>query len=519
MTEQPLAAEAGSLYANTQRARDEIGRVIAGGPFDRTWESLAGYRVPEWYLDGKFGIFIHWGPYAVAGFGNEWYPRNMYLRGNKAFEHHVATYGPQSQFGYKDLITQFTADRFDPDEWAALFRRAGAQFVVPVAEHHDGFAMYDTALSEWNAARMGPKRDVIGELAAAVRRQWMVFGLSSHRAEHWWFFDEGMKLDSDVRDPRYAGLYGPAQPRNVLQPTEQFLEDWLLRTCELVDKYQPQLVWFDWWIEQPAFAPYLRDFASYYYNRGAQWKRGVAINYKHDAFPEGTAVFDVERGQLAEIRPHFWQTDTSVSKTSWGYVHNHEYKTATSLIHDLVDIVSKNGALLLNIGPRADGTIPEPEQDILRTIGDWLAVNGEAVYGTRPWTVYGEGPTAVASGSFTDTKRQAFTAEDVRFTTRTLRRQGRDVPLLYATVLSWPEAGAGGIAIRSLGTGAGLLAEQIQKVELLGHRVEGTPAGQLGIGAEVQWTRDGEALRIHMPDGARGEHAAVFRITLAASQQ
>jgi len=185
--------------------------------------------------------------------------------------------------------------------------------------------MYDCSFSEWKATRMGPKRDIIGDLAAAVRRQWLVFGLSSHRAEHWWFFNGGIKFDSDVQDARYASLYGPAQPK-TLPPNEEFLDDWLARTCELVDKYQPQLIWFDWWIEQPIFRPYLQQFAAYYYNRGVQWKRGVAINYKHDAFPEGTAVFDIERGQLTDMRPYFWQTDTSASKNSWGYVQNQDYK-------------------------------------------------------------------------------------------------------------------------------------------------------------------------------------------------
>ncbi len=224
--------------------KDAINGVIAAGPFAAHWDSLHAYHVPAWYEDAKFGIFIHWGVYSVPAFGNEWYPRNMYLQGSPEFEHHLKTYGPQSQFGYKDFIAQFTAEKFDPDHWAGLFRQAGAQFVVPVAEHHDGFAMYDSALSDWTAAKMGPKRDLIGELAVAVRKQWLIFGLSSHRAEHWWFFNGGMAFDSDVQDPRYAGLYGPAQPK-TLQPNEEHLDDWLARACEVVDKYRPQVVWFD----------------------------------------------------------------------------------------------------------------------------------------------------------------------------------------------------------------------------------------------------------------------------------
>src|SRR5437867_3802175 len=188
-------------------AKAMIDRVIAAGPFDPDWQSLQGYAVPSWYQDGKFGVFIHWGVYSVPAFGNEWYPRNMYMRGTPEFEHHVTTYGPQNKFGYKDFIPMFTAERFDPDEWAQLFHNAGARYVVPVAEHHDGFAMYDSAMTRWNAAKMGPKRDVIGELARSIRQRGMTFGLSNHRAEHWWYMNGGTEFDSDVKDPAFADFY------------------------------------------------------------------------------------------------------------------------------------------------------------------------------------------------------------------------------------------------------------------------------------------------------------------------
>ena len=463
---------------------------IPEGPFKPSWDSLVNYQVPEWYIDGKFGIFIHWGLYAVPAFGNEWYPRNMYLQDAKEFEHHVKTYGPQSQFGYKDFIPLFKAENYDPDHWAELFRSAGARFVVPVAEHHDGFAMYDTALSAWNAAKMGPKRDLIGELAEAVRKQWMVFGLSSHRAEHWWFMDGGMKFDSDVQDAAHAGLYGPAQPRDT-QPNEEFLDDWLARTCELVDKYQPQLVWFDWWIEQPTFAPYLKKFAAYYYNRAAEWERGVAINYKNESFYREAAVYDIERGQLTDINPHFWQTDTAIARNSWGFVQEQSYKSAGSIVGDLVDIVSKNGALLLNIGPKADGTIPEPEEEVLLEIGRWLSVNGEAIYDTRPWKVYGEGPTQVGKGSFTDTRREAFTSQDIRFTTKG--------DALYATLLAWPENGE--VTIQSLGSNLRLFAADIASVELLGAK------------DPLKWSRTVRGLKVKLPTGKPCNHAYALKIT------
>lgn len=461
------------------------------GPFDPTWDSLSRYQVPEWYLDAKFGIFIHWGVYSVPAFGNEWYPRAMYQQGDWCYNHHRETYGPQDQFGYKDFIPMFTAEHYRPKEWVALFKEAGAQYVVPVAEHHDGFAMYRTRLSKWNAVEMGPKRDCIGELAQATRDAGLVFGLSSHRAEHWWFLNGGKAFASDVQDPAYADFYGPAQPDGSM-PDETFLDDWLARCAELVDQYQPQVFWFDWWIEQPVFAPYLRRFGAYYYNRAFQWGKGVALNYKNEAYPPSAAVFDVERGQLASIRPHYWQTDTAVGKRSWSHIQGEEYKTPESLVHDLVDIVSKNGCLLLNIGPRADGTIPEEDQAILRFIGAWLRVNGEAVYGTRPYTVFGEGPTEVGEGSFKDTERAPFTPADLRFTTKN--------GALYVTVLADPGSE---VRVRTLGAGLKVEPRTVARVELLGHE------GDLPF--EVQ----PDALVVTLPKGRTPVCALSLRVSFA----
>jgi len=477
----------------------EVKAVAARGPFAPSWSSLEKFETPAWYVDGKFGIFIHWGVYSVPAFGNEWYPRNMYKRGEKEFDHHVAAFGPQSTFGYKDLIPLFKAERFDAGRWAALFKAAGARYVVPVAEHHDGFPMYDCSFTDWSAAKRGPKRDVVGELATAVRAEGLTFGVSSHRAEHWWFFDQGMAFDSDVRDPRFLGLYGPARDQKKAEsrsepPDQAFLDDWLARTAELVDKYRPQLVWFDWWIAQPVFHPNLQAFAAFYYNRGREWGQGVAINYKKhggESFPDTAGVLDIERGQLAALRPLFWQTDTSVSKTSWGYVTNHEYKATDSIVDDLVDIVSKNGSLLLNIGPRPDGTIPEAEEKMLRDIGGWLQVNGEAIYRTRPFTVFGEGPTAVIEGPFADDKRKPFTPQDVRFTTR----DGK----VYAIVLAWPENGRA--TIRSLGQPSPHLSREVATVELLGAR------------APVKWTRDAAGLHVDLGAEKPREFALALRIS------
>ncbi|BDI34366.1 alpha-L-fucosidase [Capsulimonas corticalis] len=472
-----------------------IDQVADRGPFQPNWTSLKTYQIPQWYEDAKFGVFIHWGVYSVPGFSSEWYPREMYRQGTKEFQHHIETYGPHDQFGYKDFIPMMKYENYDPEEYASLFQEAGVKFVMPVAEHHDGFAMYDTALSRWSAAKMGPKRDVLGDLADAVRKRGMVFSASSHRAEHFWFFNGGRDFPSDVQAPEFADLYGPAMPVGDTNdptqgtPTKEHLEDWLIRTCELVDKYRPQIVWFDWWIQQEAFAPYLQKFAAYYYNRGAEWGLGVAINYKYAAYPEGSAVFDVERGQLAGIRERFWQTDTSVSKNSWGYIANHDYKSVDSLVDDLVDIVSKNGALLLNIGPKPDGTIPEPEQEMLRQIGAWLKVNGEAIYGTRPWTIFGEGPTDVKEGAFTDTERQEFTGEDLRFTTKG--------DTLYAIALAWPGAH---LAIKSLGLGSGRAAGSPARITLLGDD------------RSLSFTQTEEALIVELPAAKSGEYAYTLKI-------
>jgi alpha-L-fucosidase len=269
------------------------------------------------------------------------------------------------------------------------------------------------------------------------------------------------------------------------------MDDWLARSTEIVDKYQPEVVWFDWWIEEPAWKPYLQKFAAYYYNRAAEWKRGVAINYKHEAFPAQTAVLDIERGKLDQTRPLFWQTDTSVSIKSWGYIEKDEFRSAASLVDDLVDIVSKNGCLLLNIGPRSDGTIPEQAQKILLEIGRWLSVNGEAIYGTRPWKIYGEGPTKVVGGSFKDTASKPFTSEDIRFTTK-----GNT---LYAIALAWPQNGK--LTIKSLAGGSPQSNGDVKRVELLGSKTK------------LNWTRDAKGLTVVLPAEKPGDYAFALKIS------
>lgn len=354
----------------------KMDEVIDSGLYKPEWDSLMENKAPGWFFREKLGIFIHWGLYSIPAYSNEWYSRNMYRKGTEAFEHHRKTYGEQKDFGYKDFIPLFTAKNFDPGEWMALFREAGVGYVFPVAEHHDGFQMYKSGLSDWNAFAMGPKRDILGELKAAAEKEGIQFCTSSHRAEHWFFMGHGREFDSDVKEPMKKGdFYWPAMPEpnhqdiySKPEPTEEYLQDWLVRTCEIIDRYRPRVLYFDWWIQHSALKPYLKKLAAYYYNRAVSWGMEVAINYKHDAFQFGTAVPDVERGQFAEVKPYFWQTDTAVALNSWGYTENNQFRPAGDIICDLVDIVSKNGALLLNVGPKADGTISDEDKAILLEI-------------------------------------------------------------------------------------------------------------------------------------------------------
>jgi beta-galactosidase len=508
MSDEAISADINSMEVNsTEKKLQQIQNLADSGPFKANWDSLAAYKIPDWYQDAKFGIFIHWGVNSVSGsLGEEWTIRKMYdPKGpRKIFNYPVSTYGPQTQFGYKDLIPLLTADKFDAKSWATLFKASGARYVIPVAEHHDGFAMYDSDYTEWKATTMGPKRDVIAALAKSVKAEGLHFGLSSHRAENWWYYGGGREFPSDVQDDRFRRLYGPAASRVDAEsgkryPDKKFLDDWLLRSVEIVDKYQPEIIWFDWWMAEPAFHPNLQTFSAYYYNRGSQWPNNVVINYKKlggKSYPDTAAVLDIERGGLAGIRELFWQTDTSVSKNSWHFSKNPDYRTVNSLVDDLVDIVSKNGSLLLNIGPRPDGTIPNEEQKILREMGAWLQVNGEAIYGTRPWTIFGEGSTPVSDGTFSnkaEAERKDFLATDIRYT-----RKG---DVLYATLLDWPGDKAI-VALRSVTPIA--LPNGIKEITLL------------GTNKPLIWTQGEQGLKVTLPEKTSGKHAFVLKISTGA---
>ena len=402
-----LLMSASPLSAQVQESRERVTLELPGGkapeapdgPFDASWESLRDlYHTPEWFKDAKFGIFLHWGVYSVPAHGSEWYPKHMY---NGLRQYHTQTWGATDKFGYKDFIPMFKAEKFNPEEWAELFAEAGAKYVIPTAEHHDGFAMYDSDLTEWDAKDKGPCRDIIGDLSKAVRARGLKFGVSDHRIENWDFMYPQHEEGTDLFDPRYAGLYGPPQKPseigsamgpgtdengNPAHPqSDAFLEEWLARAEEIVDKYQPDLFYFDNGVNSRSLDPWKLRFAQYYYNSAAAWKKDVSIQTKSDAYLYGT-IKDYERQGRApkELEEVYWQVDDPIG-AKFGYVEGMAITNAANVIRSLIYNISHNGNLCLNLSPKSDGTIPENQQAVLREVGAWLKVNGEGVYGTRYW--------------------------------------------------------------------------------------------------------------------------------------
>lgn len=474
----------------------EIQEIAHKGPFQPNWDSLSKHQVPTWFKELKFGIFIHWGLYSIPAFNNEWYSRNMYIQGSPEFEHHISTYGPHKNFGYKDFIPLFKATKFDAKEWVRLFKKAGAKYIFPVAEHHDGFQMYKSQLSKFNVFDMGPKRDVLMELKIASEKENLVFCASSHRAEHFFFFGHGNDFDSDVQSNKERDqFYWPAQPEqdhfdkfSQPYPDDEFLVDWLMRTVELVENYQPKIIYFDWWIQHEAFKPYLKLFAAYYYNRSLEWGFDASIAYKHDAMVYGSGIIDVEKGKFSVPPTQYWQSDTSVAHNSWCYTNNLEYKQPRDIIYDLIEIVSKNGNLLLNIGPTGDGSIPEQDQKIILEIGKWLDINGEAIFSTHPWKKCQEGPTKIKEGKFNE-EINTYSSEDIRFTTKG--------DAIYAFIMQPKTSMIKIKSFREFGVFEGI----IRNVEILGQD------------QEISWNTNKEALAIENPI-VDNEYPIVVKISI-----
>ena len=473
-------------------------------PYTADWTSLAEHNeAPEWFQDAKLGIYFHWGVYSVPAFGSEWYPRNMHFEDSPVYAHHVATYGHPSEFGYHDFVPQFKAEHFDADAWTDLFQRAGARFAGPVAEHHDGFSMWDSDITPWNAADKGPMRDITGELATALRARGMKLITTFHHAKNLQRFDaepgegrtqgyrnshypffEGMPPTSD--DPELKYLYGN-------MPEDEWIETvWLGKIKEVVDNYQPDIIWFDSWLDQIPEAR-RREMAAYYLNRANERGQEVVIVRKQDDLPLDVSVDDLEKSRKNRLEEKSWMTDETISKGSWCYTEDLEIKEAKDVLHVLIDIASKNGVLLLNVSPKADGAIPADQQAVLEDIGAWLDAYGEAIYDTRPWYTFGEGPTKEPEGHFRN--RQAFLAltyswKDARYTTKG--------GTIYATLLGWPEESE----IRLHAFAADSLAQPLT--------VDGVTL--LGSDETIAWEQRDDGLVLQVPAEASNAWAPVFKI-------
>lgn len=408
---------------------EKIDDVINDGPYKDAWNSLAQYGVPQWYSEAKFGVFVHWGVFTVPEYFSEWYPRLMYYKGNPVYWHHKRKYG--KQFNYREFIPRFTAENFDADNWVGAVKNCGAKFIMPVGEHHDGFKLYNSELSEWTSVKMGPKRDFLGELKASCEKNDLIFSASSHRAEHFWFLNgaKTVGFENEITQNLYPDFYGACEnvrKRNNLytllkqehgiSPTKAWLEDWLVSSCELIDRYQPASLFFDWWVSYKDFRPYMKKFLAYYYNRSLEWGKQVCVYYKSDAVMYNCAVFDRERGQLETVSPYIWQGETSTAYNAWSYCTTNRFKSPHTIVCNLLDVISKNGCFVLNIGPKADGTICAEEQEILDALADFTKTNAEAIWGTQPYKAYGEGKKQKA-GSFNE--RLRYTKRDYRFTCKT----------------------------------------------------------------------------------------------------
>jgi len=384
------------------KADAAVASTMPEGPFAASWDSLKkNYNTPSWFEDAKFGIFMHWGIYSVSAHHNEWYVKHMYAGGADT-AWHISHFGELTKVGYKDLIPQFTASKWNPAAWAKLFKSAGAKFVIPTAQHSDNFANWDSRLTNFNSMRMGPKRDLVGELSIAVRSAGLKFGVSNHGMENFTFVNPSQEINEllktkhlDLYDPAWIDFYHVADRSD--QAMTRFLTDWVDRNIELIDKYQPDLIYLDNGVNLRVLDPLKLHVAAYYYNRAKQWGKEVSMSTKFNAYAPSNddtkqigSIVDFEKigkRSPAGIRKGPWMVDDPLCGNSWGYVEGMSIASAKTILGRLIDTVSKGGVYLLNISPKADGTIPENQQATLLGVGSWLKINGEAIYATRPWSI------------------------------------------------------------------------------------------------------------------------------------
>ncbi len=511
---------------------------VAEGKFQPSWQSLQQYQTPEWFRDAKFGIWAHWGPQCEPERG-DWYAREMYSQGNYKYREHLKLYGHPSTNGFKDVIHEFKAENWDPDKLLALYQRAGARYFFALANHHDNFDNYDSKYQPWNAVNLGPKKDLIGGWAKAARKYGMKFGVSVHAAHAWSWYETAQGADKDGPfagvpydgkltkadgkgtwwegyDPQdlYEQRHAPSPDfqnlgriharwnwgNGVTPPDQACCEKFYNRTMDLINKYRPELIYFDdtalplWPVSDAGL-----KIAAHFYNSNDKWhgNDGVMFNKVLNDEQKKCMAWDIERGSSNEIEPHPWQTDTCIG--SWHYdkgiFDRHRYKTAKTVVQTLIDVVSKNGNLLLSVPLKGDGTPDADEIAIVQGVAAWMEVNQEAIHGTRPWKVFGEGPQMASAApiqaqGFNEGRGKAFTAEDARFTTKG--------ETLYAFIMGAP---TNAVSVKSLGTDAKLLEKPISAVTLLGSE------------EKLRWQQLPQGLVIDTPQKSPSAIAIVFKIS------
>ena len=537
------------ITAQAKEARDTAKHVLAPGPFQPTWASLEkGYQCPEWFRDAKFGIWAHWSAQCQPEKG-DWYARKMYIQGSPDYDFHVANYGHPSKFGFKDIDNLWHAENWDPDKLMQLYVRAGAHYFMALANHHDNFDCYDSKYQPWNSVNVGPHKDIVGIWAQTARKYGLRFGVSNHSSHAWHWFQTayGHDVEGPLKGVPYDGWLTQADGKGLwwdgLDPQDLYVaprfpmpkdfpnttgaadfsvtkaadewhhendgqwfeeippddngysEKWFLRTQDLIDKYHPDMLYFDD-VQLPLGQKGL-DITAHFYNASEQWNHG-----KNEAVVEGKRLLaeqrkgiveDYERGMSDDIKPEPWQTDTCIGQ--WHYIKGIKYKTVEQVVHMLCDIVSKNGNLMLNIPVRGDGTIDDEEIAFLQELAKWMDVNKEGIFDTRPWKIYGEGPPKVTSGMFIENKL-TYSAADIRFTSK-----GPNT--LYAYFLGWPDDGK--LTIHSLGKGGstpGPLDQPLVSVSLL------------GSSEKIAWTQDADGLHVSLPKTAPSEAACALKLTL-----
>jgi alpha-L-fucosidase len=539
-----LAGTLASLSVSNKISAAALSKIttgLAAMEFQPTWESLKQYSVPEWYRDAKFGIWAHWGPQCQPESG-DWYAREMYMEGTDKYKIHLQKYGHPSQFGFKDVINQWKADKWQPDELMSLYKSAGAKYFVALANHHDNLDLFNSSHQQWNSVRVGPKKDIIGAWANSARKNGLYFGTSVHASHAWSWYETSRRSDKsgpkagisydgsltgkdgkgkwwDGLDPQE--LYAQNHPlsensfdnstihkqwswgNGVTKPSEAYIDKFYKRTIELIDKYEPDLLYFDdtvlplWPVSDAGL-----KIAAHMYNKSIFRKGSVqaVINGKVlDEEQRKCMVWDIERGQSNSIEPLAWQTDTCIG--NWHYddsvFKNHQYKSARTVIHTLIDVVSKNGNLLLSVPVHGDGTIDADERAIVQEIGKWMRVYSECIYSTRPWKIFGEGPAmnsqvAINAQGFNEGKGKPFTAEDIRFT-----RKGK---FLYAMPLGTPTGNK--LVIKSLAENATHFPGKIERVVMVGTNLS------------LEFKVSSEGLEIVLPDSVKNEYAYAVKITI-----